>query len=474
MRTNMSYDAGETITHPQTLEEYTVRSRSRRGDGYLIVDGNGTERKLEIIGDEYSSSLGMLEEQLRQSYDRINKALGRDYDVFKVGERELAIVGNYVEGNNLAGDVANISYTEEEAIDFMLEMVDDYVKPLHKNGIRDVEINPENVTVVRNGEDKSYFMNDFGLLTDENPRGSLTSLADTVVYITCRERAETILSPSLKKILAKMKGEDERYSNFDDLMADLYALKTGRTREETSPRTGRDNFQMWTDFDKPTRTSKERKGGSAFLQKMVDKEHVISLRNPKRQEAFDELLDESVEKHFKNSELRRLLGFASTYTKTFVIPTGIGAALGYFSTGNIQGALEGMKTGMWTGGTIVAFDTLFLYGTLKGRNREDSKQRLRDSMEFDAKTAMNAYERPGGVVKSCISFGLVFPTICTIGTLVTEVLTGIPISQWGVMKIAGTYGVLKGAKEFFKGKKWSGKILNKVDEKKDAGLEELL
>ncbi|HIH24306.1 TPA: protein kinase [Candidatus Woesearchaeota archaeon] len=169
--------AGAVINDGRTaLEIEKVLGQGGEALSYLAHDQNGVKKVVKMYRERDGNDLG---EQLSKQFLRLNAALGTDTTVLKINPIDYAIVRDYTEGVNLAEflEATKRRFSAAETIDFLVQMTEKQLGPLHKERLIHGDIKPENIIVGIKDGVRTYTMIDFGLLHEEGPAGTVTLIS---------------------------------------------------------------------------------------------------------------------------------------------------------------------------------------------------------------------------------------------------------------------------------------------------------
>jgi len=225
---------GFQIPHLQKDATYTIRTKFAKGgegQSYIATDQNGNIKVVKIKELGESKQFTDFEQKVSVEFAQINEKLGTNYQVFAINGHDLAAqylvtVADFIEGRNVKEELKtrNAIFSESEVIDVLLQLAENYLKPLHEAGIVHRDIKPENIIVSvldsavqsdasRVANSKKYSLIDFGSIRQHDQLATLTgSFVGTIGY-------------------SKIKGKYETTDDFYSLARTAYFLFTAKDPE---------------------------------------------------------------------------------------------------------------------------------------------------------------------------------------------------------------------------------------------------
>ncbi len=209
--------AGFVLNDPTMGRQYTIQGKLKQGGeahSYLALEGD--QRKTVKFVPVGLSSVHDLEDKLRGEYARLEQALTRNHHLFAASHSHLAIISDFIEGQNLEEELTTRgrAYTQGEVIDFLLDAVERQVKPLHDRGLVHRDLKPANIICAHTEDGSStYSVIDFGTLREH----------DALATITINQRGTRGYS--------RFKGKYECHDDFYSLARVAYFLMTGNHPE---------------------------------------------------------------------------------------------------------------------------------------------------------------------------------------------------------------------------------------------------
>ncbi len=262
--------SGTKLGNPHNGVMYTITEKlgsGGEGHSYLALTEDSKRKVVKFVPAGTATDL---EQRLTEEYTRLNQIIPRDYSTFAVSLAHLAFVSDFVEGVNLEQELTRRgrAYTPSETVDFLLNVVERQVKPLHQSGLVHRDLKPANIICTHTDDNVDYSIIDFGTLREHNALATVTmnlrgtpgytrfkgkyeshddlySLARVAYFLMTGKHPEFIahekydkmhddevfdalpLDKRFRAVLFRMLGHDvdRRYSSIDDLVSDLQTVK---------------------------------------------------------------------------------------------------------------------------------------------------------------------------------------------------------------------------------------------------------
>ncbi len=265
-----SLPSGLKLSDPHNGITYTIQEKlGSGGEGHSYLALN-EEKKRKVVKFVPAGTAIDLEQRLTEEYTRLNQIIPRDYSAFPVGLAHLVLVSDFVEGVNLDQELAlrGKVYSPTETVDFLLNVVERQIKPLHQNGLVHRDLKPANIICTHTEDRVDYSIIDFGTLREHNALATVTmnlkgtpgyarfkgkyeshddlySLARVAYFLLTGKHPEFIahekydrmhdeevfgalpIDKRFRSVLFRMLGHDvnQRYTSIDDLVSDLQTVK---------------------------------------------------------------------------------------------------------------------------------------------------------------------------------------------------------------------------------------------------------
>ena len=266
--------SGFSLSNPNNYEQYTILEKlpsGGEGHTYLAQEQTGRKKVVKLVSSGVSTTSSELEKKLREEYRKLNAALGTKMTAFAANLLDVAIVNDYVEGQNLGQEIVAVDsvFNETQVVDFLLQITRNYLQPLHGHNLVHRDIKPQNIICTTENEERVYTLIDFGLLRKVSSSATITttlsgtpgytrikadyecaddyySLAKTAYFLFTGKDPEYVghtkydavndqeifgalrVNDSLRKVLFRMLGHEQKnkYQTSAELIADLEGLQT--------------------------------------------------------------------------------------------------------------------------------------------------------------------------------------------------------------------------------------------------------
>jgi len=180
-------EKGETLTFGTS--SYTVHSLlgGNEGQTCLATDEQDNKKVVKVISKtQYYGDSNERWDRLDARLRKVNTALGSNIEFHVLNPVEVVIINDYVEGQTIDEYISSKrkNFSEEEIIDCLVQILDNGLPALHKEGLVHKDIKPSNIIIDGEGE---YHLIDFAMSLKEIGSGLQTvtsSVSATPAYGT--------------------------------------------------------------------------------------------------------------------------------------------------------------------------------------------------------------------------------------------------------------------------------------------------
>ena len=339
-----SHKLVEGFTFKLVDNDYIVIGKLEKGgEGYTYAvkqKNNDKIKVLKIISSGISNSAIDLETRLSSEFFRINKALQTNYTAFSINMEQIAVISDFIEGRNLEHEMkeTNKVFSQQEIVDILLQITENYLSPIHTEGLVHRDIKPANIIVTNletadGSKQKKYSLIDFGCVRDNDALATLTgrfvgtlgysrikgkyetsddfySLSKTAYFLSTGKHPEFIaineydkmqdekriaalnMDVQLKDILLKMLGHNNKYSTAEELLHELKNYKEkSAAKNNAAIALDVKSARIIADYKEASQMPESLKQKISGIKALFKEKYdgSISYRNPLTQEFLNDL-----------------------------------------------------------------------------------------------------------------------------------------------------------------------------------------